>query len=89
MKSFITIRELDINTYNISEYVRLLFYLLSKNNIALIKREFYLIDNLITKTLIEINIIKSKEIVFNVIRNVIIVILYKNLKIFITFTSYH
>ena len=81
--SLITIREIEINTYNTSEYIRLKIYLLekNKNNITLIKREFYVINNLTIKVLININIIKLEEIVIDIVRNLIIIDLYKNLKI--------
>ena len=56
----IIVRGLNINIYNISEYIRLYIYFLDKNDIILIKREFYIIENLIIKALININIIKPE-----------------------------
>ena len=45
------------------------------------KRELYIVNNLIIKTLINIDIIKSKEIKLESINNIIIVIFYKGLKV--------
>ena len=60
------IKEINSNKYEISEYIRIKIYLSNKNKITiLIEREFYVIDNLIIKTLIEINIIKLKEIILD------------------------
>ena len=86
MALLMTVRGLSTNTYNTSEYIRIKIYLLDKNNynIALIKREFYIVDNLTAKTLIDINIIKLEGIVLNVVRNIITITLYKNLEVLIT-----
>ena len=60
------IKEINNNKYEISEYIRIKMYLSNKNKIIiLIEREFYIIDNLTIKTLIDINIIKSKEIILD------------------------
>ena len=40
-------------------------YLLNKNNTTIIERELYIIDNLIIKVLIDIDIIKLKRIVID------------------------
>ena len=83
------VRGLDINIYNISEYINLEMYLLGKNGIgiALIKREFYIVDNLIIKTFIGIDILKPEEIVFDIIWDVMIITSYKNLEILIIFNN--
>ena len=62
-------RGLNINIYIISEYINLEIYLLNKNNIniILIKREFYIVDNLIIKIFIDIDILKPEELIFNII----------------------
>lgn len=49
----------------------------------MINREFYIINNLIIKVFIEINIIKLKIIIINFSRDIIKIDIYKNLKIFI------
>ena len=81
----IIIKNLNINIYNINEYMSLEIDLLNKNynNIILIKREFHIVDNLIIKILINIDILKPENIVVDVIKNTIIVISYKNLEILI------
>ena len=50
----VIIKKLRINIYNINEYINLKIYLLNKNNIdiILVKREFYMVDNLIIKILL-------------------------------------
>ena len=58
-------------------------YFLNKNKIAIIEREFYIIDNLIVKILIKINIIKSKRIIINLKNNIIKIDVYNNSKILI------
>ena len=40
-------------------------YLLDKNNTTIIERELYIVDNLIIKVLIDIDIIKLERIVVN------------------------
>ena len=57
-------------------------YLFNKNNIVKIKKEFHIVDDLIVKTLIDINIIKSKDMIFDIEKNVIIIDLCKNIQIF-------
>lgn len=51
-------------------------YLFDTNNIVLIKREFHIIDNLFVKTFINIDIIKSKKVILNLRKNVIIIDFY-------------
>ena len=85
----IIVRGLGTTTYNTSEYIRLKFYLPGENSTALIKREFYLINNLTTKALIRINIIKSKGIILDVVRNIITITLYKDIRVPITSASHY
>ena len=66
ISTLITIKEINSNKHEVSEYIRIKIYFSNKNKITiLIKREFYIIDNLTTKTLIKINIIKSKDIILD------------------------
>ena len=66
ISTLIIIKRINNNKYEVSEYIRIKIYFSNKNKIIiLIEREFYIIDNLIIKTLIEINIIKSKEIILD------------------------
>ena len=62
-------RGLDINIYDINEYINFEIYLLNKNNIniILIKREFYIVDNLIIKIFIDIDILKCERIILDII----------------------
>ena len=89
MLLFIIIRDLNINIYNISEYINFEIYLLNKNknNIILIKREFYIVYNLIIKVFINIDILKLEDIVFDIIRDNIIITSYKDLEVLITFNN--
>ena len=73
--------------YNINEYVKLQIYLFDKNDIIKIKREFYIIENFVIKTFIDINIIKLKNIIFDIKKNVIIIELYKDIQIFFIFAN--
>ena len=55
-------KDINSNKYEISEYFQIKIYFSNKKEIiTLIKREFYVINNLTIKTFIEINIIKSKR----------------------------
>ena len=45
----------------------------------------YIVDNLIIKIFIDIDILKPEEIVFNIIRDVISITSYKNFEILIIF----
>ena len=67
--SLIIVRGLSINIYDVNEYINLEMYILGKNStdIILIKREFYIVDNLIAKALIDIDILKLEEIIFDII----------------------
>ena len=56
-------------------------YLSNKNNIIKIKREFYIVDDLAVKALIDIDIIKPKDIIIDIKKNVIIIGLCKNIQI--------
>ena len=57
------IKDIESRKYNISEYIKLKMYLLDKNNTTIIERELYIVDNLIIKVLIDIDIIKLERIV--------------------------
>ena len=75
--SSIKIYNLKIKEYNTCEYIIILIYILSKDGkIALIYREIYIIDNLFAKIFIEINIIKSEDIVLDINKDLIIIGLY-------------
>ena len=82
-------RDLDINIYNINEYINLEIYLSDKNNnnITLIKKEFYIVNNFIIKIFISIDILKPEGIVLDIIKDIIIIISYKNLEILIIFNN--
>ena len=63
-------------------------YLFDKNGIIKIKREFYIVDNLAAKALIDINIIKPKDIILDIKKNVIIIDLCKNIQFFFIFINH-
>ena len=52
---------------------------------TLIKREFYIVHNFIIKIFININIIKSKRIIFNMRKNIIIINFYRDIEVPIIF----
>jgi len=71
---------LESNNYNINEFVIISIYIPGKDNkIALITRELYIVDNLSTKILIGIDIIKLERIIINTSRDLVIIIFYNNL----------
>ena len=68
----ITVKDIDNKKHNISEYVKIKMYLSNKNDIiVLIERELHIIDDLIVKTFIEIDIMKLKSIVLDLKHNII------------------
>ena len=88
MSTFMIMRDIDVNMHNVNEYIKLQMYLFNKNNIIKVKREFYIVDNLIVKALIDINIIKLEDIIFDIRKNVIIIDLYKDIQIFFIFVNH-
>ena len=62
----------------------MLIYLLKSRNTIFITREVYIINNLSVKALIKINIIKSKDIILNLLRDILIINSYKKLEVSIT-----
>ena len=88
MSTFITMKDININIYNVNEYVKLQINLSNKNDIIKIKKGFHIVDDLIIKTFVDINIIKSKDMVFDIKKNVIIIGLYKNIQISFIFINH-
>ena len=74
--------------HNVNEYVKLQMYLFDKNDIIRVKKEFYIVDNLAIKALIDIDIMKSKGIILDIKKNVIIIDLYKNIQILFIFINH-
>ena len=54
----------------------------------MIEREFYIVNNLATKALIDINIIKLERIVLDIEKDIIIIESYRDIKVSITSSSY-
>ena len=54
-------------------------YLFDKNDIIKIKKKFHIVDDLAVKALIDIDIIKSKDIILDIGKDVIIIDLYKDI----------
>ena len=88
MSTLITIKDINVNMHNANEYVRLQIYLFDKNNIIKIKREFHIVDDLVIKTFIDINIMKSEDMILDIKKNVIIIDLYKNIQILFIFINH-
>ena len=63
-------------------------YLFDKNDIVRIKKEFYIVDDLAVKALIDIDIMKPKGMILDIEKNVIIINLCKNIQIFFIFINY-
>ena len=74
--------------YDVNEYVKLQMYLSDKNDIAKIEKEFHIVDDLAVKALIDIDIIKPKDMVFDIEKNVIIIDLCKDIQIFFIFINH-
>ena len=82
------IKDIIVNIHNVNEYIRLQMYLSDKNNIIKIKQEFYIVDNLAAKALIDIDIIKSKDMILDIKKDVIIIDLCKNIQILFIFINH-
>ena len=82
------IKNIDVNMHDVNEYVKLQMYLPDKNDITKIKKEFYIVDDLIVKILIDINIIKSEDMILDIKKNIIIIDSYKNIQIFFIFINH-
>ena len=81
---FIKIKRINLNEYNINEYVVLRLYFTGKNQrIAVIEKELYLIDDLRTNVLINTDIIDSEKIIINIYNAVAIIGVYNNIIIFL------
>ena len=84
----IKVKGIGDRKYNTYKYIKLKIYLLSlTSKIALIDQEFYIIDNLIAKVLISIDIINPKSIVIDLDINIIKIGTCKDLLIPIDITS--
>jgi hypothetical protein len=77
----IKIRGLGSSKYDADEYTVVSIYILNKDGVILITRELYIVNNLSAKIFIGVDIIKSKDIILNTRKNLIIITLYGNLKI--------
>ena len=72
----IIVKDIENRKYNINKYIKLKIYFLDKNDIVIIERELYIVDNLIAKALIDINVIKLKRIVIDLKNNLIKIDIY-------------
>ena len=88
MSTFIIVKGIDVNIHNVNEYVRLQMYLSDKNDITKIEREFYIVDNLAVKALVDIDIMKSKGMILDIGKNVMIIDSCKNIQIFFIFVNH-
>ena len=68
-------RSLDIKGYNIYKYIIISIYIFNKDRskVVLIYYKIYIIDNLSIKIFINIDIIKLKDIILNINKNLIII----------------
>ena len=88
MSTSITVKGINSNKHEASEYIKIKMYLSGKNEmIALIEREFHVVDNLTAKALIGIDIMKSKEIVLDLQADVMRIGVCQDLEISIVVTS--
>ena len=88
ISTIMNIKDINNKKHNASEYIRLKLFFYESANIALIEREFHIVDNLTTIALIDINIIKSKRITLDFDNNVAIFECCDNTSIFIKVYNY-
>jgi len=80
----ITIRGISEKKYKASKYIKVNLYLLGgEGNSALISRELYLVDNLLVRALISVDIIKPEGFTIDLKRNIIYIIVYNDIKLLI------
>ena len=82
------VKGININMHDVNEYVRLQIYLFDKNDIIKIKKEFHIVDDFIIKAFVDINIIKLKDMILDIKKDVIIIDLYKNIQISFIFVNH-
>ena len=81
---FIKVKKINLNEYNINEYVVLRLYFAGKDQrIIIIEKKLYLINDLRINALINIDIINSEKIVINIYNAVAIIGIYNNIIIFL------
>lgn len=70
----INVQKLESNTHQFSEYINLIIYLLDMNrHITVIEWETYIVKNLKTKMLIDIDILTLKFIIMNMFKQIAII----------------
>jgi len=70
------VRGIRSKKYNTNKYTKLLIYIPSNNSTTFIKRELYIVNNLLVKALIRVNIFKPKGVIINLNRNLIAIRFY-------------
>lgn len=85
----IKIKNTKIKIYDCFKYAILDLYIIEKHHekiaITHVKTKFYLINDFKTKMFINMNILKSKKVIFNFDNKIIIVSTCENMKISISF----
>ena len=89
ISTIINIKDINNKKYNVSEYIRIKLYFVELASIALIEREFHVIDNLTVTALIDINIIKLKRINLNFNNNIVRFEYYNDVLVPIKVYSYN
>jgi hypothetical protein len=80
---FISFRDIDIVIHNCSEYVHLKLFISKFLEIVKFTYETYIVDNLKTKLLMNMNILELEEIILDILRRRLTLSLCENLKMFI------
>ena len=65
MPTFMTVKGISDRKYDVSEYVRILLYVLTLNSVAMVNRELYIIDNLTALALIGIDILDPERTILD------------------------
>ena len=84
--TFMTVKDIENNRYNISQYIKLKIYLFEKNITILIKREFYIVEDLTVKVLIGIDIIKPEAMTVDLSQDLMRIGACEDIKVFIVIT---
>ena len=66
MSTFIIVKDINVNMYDANEYIRLQMYLFNKNGIVRVEKEFYIVDDFAIKALIDIDIMKPKDMILDI-----------------------
>ena len=86
MSSSISVWELSITIHQLSQYIKISIYLLSKDCTVIIEWEIHIIEDLKTKMLVNMNILVTEDIIMNLLWKIAVITSCENIKISLKIT---